>query len=104
LWAPKGAYEPIIPAKRKITLVLLGLIFIVLPSCNTRKPEQKAASDDIDSDRIPITAPSVRYPAEQLLFHQSNLRFREQLSLAKNDGQRSAAVDECDKSRLEFFK
>lgn len=89
---------------RKFLIVLAGSIFILFPSCKTHKAGEGIAADDSGADRIPISAPSVQYPAEQMLFHQANLRYREQLTLAKNDAQRSEAVDGCDKSRSKFFK
>ena len=89
--------------KRYAFFLLLGLISISLPSCNHRKPDQPTALEETGPGPAAATPPSIQYPPDQLLFHQTNLRFQDQVRSAKNDSQRSAAVEECDKSRSKFF-
>jgi hypothetical protein len=83
---------------------LLGLVFILLPSCNKGKVEQPKLSQKTEALPITKPAPVIQYPKEQISFHETNLRYRNQLIAAKNDIQRSALVDECDKARTKFFK
>ena len=92
------------PTKHIYIPFLLCSTFILLPSCTNRKVDQKALSQRIEA--APITPPAsvIQYPAEQFTFHETNLRFRNQLHSAKNDIQRSAVVNECDKARSKFFK
>lgn len=93
-----------IPTKHNYTLFLLGLSFILLSSCNTRKADQKALSQERDEEPISLSVPLVQYPEEQIFFHATNLRFLSQLKLAKNDGQRVTVINECDNARSKFFK
>ncbi len=83
---------------------LLCSILILLPSCTNHKVDQKPPSQKIEAASITPPASVLHYPAEQISFHETNLRFRNQLSFAKNDIQRSALVNECDKERSKFFK
>jgi hypothetical protein len=92
------------PTKHIYIPFLLCSIFILLPSCTNRKVDQKALSQRIEA--APITPPAsvIQYPAEQFTFHETNLRFRNQLRSANNDIQRATVVNECDRARSKFFK
>ena len=85
------------PGRLFLTPILV--LFLVLHSCNTGKDEPRTEVPSV------VTAvPSIPYATDQTSFHEANLRFRDQLNLAKNDIQRSQLVNECDKARTKFFK
>jgi len=92
------------PMRDIFFLFLLCSILFLFFSCNNHKADQKPPSQKIEATSIPPPASVIHYPAEQISFHETNLRFRNQLSFAKNDIQRSTLVNECDKARSKFFK
>src|SRR5208282_5026488 len=92
------------PMRDIFFLFLLCSILFLFFSCNNHKADQKPPSQKIEATSIPPPASVIHYPAEQISFHETNLRVRNQLSFAKNDIQRSTLVNECDKARSKFFK
>jgi hypothetical protein len=83
---------------------LLSLIFVLLPSCNKGKVDQTKLPQASNVQPITKSPSLIQYPKEQISFHEINLRFQNQLGSAKNDVQRIAVVDECDKVRTKYFK
>ncbi len=92
------------PTNRFLFPLVIILLFISISSCNKHKADKKITSETTEEEPIAQPVTVVQYPAEQILFHQINLHFRNQLIPAKNSIQQFAIANECDKVRTKFFK
>jgi hypothetical protein len=77
-------------------------LLISLSSCSERKVNQDVPTPKPVEHSTSI--PTITYPNEQVIFHSINRGFRDRLDSAKNDLQRSAVVNDCNKARNLYFK